>query len=239
MEQVMVTAATSQELSVLIQAGAALRQQAYVPSEVYEGKIGTIRLILAITGIGKVNAASAVTALLERHTPRLLINTGCAGAYHGSGLAVGDLAIAVAEVFGDEGVLTPKGWEPLQAIGIPAAVRNGKSYYNEFPLSLLATEKAVHLAMALGLAVRRGRFVTVSTCSGTKERGDELAGRFGGICENMEGAAVAQVALAYGVDCLEIRGISNMVEDRDLATWNIPLAVAQSQRFILKLIETL
>lgn len=239
MEQVMVTAATSQELSLLIQAGGAFRHQADVPAEVYEGKIGTIRLLLAVTGIGKVNAASAVTALLERHTPELLINTGCAGAYHGSGLAVGDLAIAVAEVFGDEGVLTPLGWEPLQMIGIPVAVRHGKSYYNEFPLSLLATEKAVRLAMALGLVIKRGRFVTVSTCSGTKTRGDELASRFGGICENMEGAAVAQVALAYGVDCLEIRGISNMVEDRNLATWNIPLAVAQSQRFILKFIETL
>jgi hypothetical protein len=30
-----------------------------------------------------------------------------------------------------------------------------------------------------------------------------------------------------------------MVEDRNLATWNIPLAVAQAQRFILKFIETL
>jgi futalosine hydrolase len=239
MEPVIVTAATSQELSLLIQAAGACRQESCVPAEVYVGKIGTVSLLLAVTGIGKVNAASAVTALLERHTPGLLITTGCAGAYHGAGLAVGDLAIAVAEIFGDEGVLTPTGWESLQLIGIPAVVRNGKSYHNEFPLSLLATEKAVRLATALGLAVRRGRFVTVSTCSGTKARGDELASRFGAICENMEGAAVAQVALTYGVDCLEVRSISNMVEDRNLAAWDIPLAVAQSQRFILKFIETL
>lgn len=239
MEQVIVTAATNQELSLLIQAGSARKQERSVSSEIYEGRIGATPVLLAVTGIGKVNAASTVTALLERHTPGLLINTGCAGAYHDSGLAVGDLAIAVAEVFGDEGVLTPTGWESLQFIGIPAMTRNGKSYYNEFPLSLLATEKAVRLAMALGLVIRRGRFMTVSTCSGIRARGDELASRFGGICENMEGAAVAQVALAYGVDCLEIRSISNMVADRDLATWNIPLAVAQSQRFILKFIETL
>ncbi len=239
MKQVIVTAATGQEISLLVQAAGALQEQSGVPAEVYAGKIGAVRLLLAVTGIGKVNAASAVTALLERHSPDLLINTGCAGAYHGSGLTVGDLAIAVAECFGDEGVQTPTGWESLQLIGIPVVVRNGKSYHNEFPLSLLATEKAVRLATALGLVVRRGRFVTVSTCSGTKARGDELASRFGGLCENMEGAAVAQVALTYGVDCLEIRSISNMVEDRNLAAWDIPLAVAQAQRFLLKFIETL
>jgi futalosine hydrolase len=41
------------------------------------------------------------------------------------------------------------------------------------------------------------------------------------------------------VDCLEIRGISNMVEDRDLSRWNIPLAVENAQRFVLKFIEAL
>ena len=55
----------------------------------------------------------------------------------------------------------------------------------------------------------------------------------------MEGAAAAQVALRYGVDCLEIRGISNMVEDRDLLRWNISLAVENAQSFVLKFIEAL
>ena len=53
----------------------------------------------------------------------------------------------------------------------------------------------------------------------------------------MEGAAAAQVALQYGIDCLEVRGVSNMVEDRDLSRWDIPLAAEQAQRFILRYIE--
>ena len=83
------------------------------------------RSILAVTGIGKVNTAAAVTSLLERFEPELLINTGCAGAYRGSGLAVGDLAMATDEVFGDEGVLGTDGWHSLELIGIPTVERKG------------------------------------------------------------------------------------------------------------------
>jgi futalosine hydrolase len=53
----------------------------------------------------------------------------------------------------------------------------------------------------------------------------------------MEGAAVAQACLRYGLDCLEIRGISNLVEERDLEKWEIRRAVEVAQRFILKFIE--
>ena len=55
----------------------------------------------------------------------------------------------------------------------------------------------------------------------------------------MEGGAAAQVALLYGVDCMEIRGVSNIVEDRDLARWDIPLATEQVQEFIARFIGSL
>ncbi|ABQ24897.1 futalosine hydrolase [Geotalea uraniireducens] len=239
MKPVFVTASTIQELSMLVRViGARQRADAGL-REVYDGRIGKRDIIIAVTGMGKVNAASAITALLEHVSPQILINTGCCGAYRGSSLTPGDLAVATAEIFADEGVLTSTGWRPLDFIGIPFVVRNGKSFFNEFPLSVQAAEKAVHLAAALGLSIKRGKFLTVSTCSGTTGRGDELYRRFGGICENMEGAAAAQIALRYGVDCLEIRGISNMVEDRDLSRWDIPRAVEAAQRFLLKYIEEL
>jgi futalosine hydrolase len=53
----------------------------------------------------------------------------------------------------------------------------------------------------------------------------------------MEGAAVAQTCLRYGIDCLEIRGISNLVDERDMTTWDIPRAVEAAQRFVLKYIQ--
>jgi futalosine hydrolase len=234
-----VTAATCSEISLLISLLEGGGRISSGHREIHEGMIAGKHTILAVTGIGKVNAASAATALLEHHEPEILINTGCAGAYGGGGLAVGDLAIANAEVFGDEGVIAPDGWHSMELIGIPALSRSGENYFNRFPLTHWALDKAMHVAEAEGITLQQGEFVTVSTASGTAGRGAELCKRFGGICENMEGAAVVQVASLYGVDCMELRGVSNLVEDRDLSRWDIPLAVERAQRFILQFIAAL
>lgn len=236
---VIISAATHGELSLMLKALGGKTVETAGGFPVWESATETVKIIFAVTGIGKINAAAATSVLIERHAPKLIINTGCAGAFPESCLAVGDLALASVEICADEGVITSTGWLSYEGIGIPAVERKRKRYFNEFPLSLAAAERAVRLATALGITLIRGKFVTISTCSGTVERGRELYERFGGpLCENMEGAAVAQVALRYGVDCLEVRGVSNMVEDRDLSRWNIPLAVERVQRFLLKFIPT-
>ena len=83
-----------------------------------------------------------------------------------------------------------------------------------------------------------GPFVTVSACSGTGARGAELAGRFGAVCESMEGAAYAHVAALYGVPFLEVRGISNRVEDRDLSAWRLHDAAAIAARAVETLVRS-
>lgn len=202
-----------------------------------EGIIGSTRLVCCAGGIGKANAAAAATSLIERHRPELVVITGCGGAYPGSGLSVGDLAVASDEIFGDEGVLAPSGWMDLKQMGLSLFSEEGRSWHNSIPLARHEAEKAMQLADSHGLQLVRGRFVTVSSCSGTKARGLELARRYQAVCENMEGAAIALTALRYGVPCLEIRGISNLVEDRDMARWDIGRAVEAAQRFVIKVVE--
>lgn len=237
MKPILIIAATAQEIVLLEYAlGTAVRLKT-VSFDYAEGHFGNQPVIICAGGIGKINAATATTALIERHHPRLVINTGCAGAYLESGLAIGELAVASEEFLGDEGVLTSAGWHDLRYMSIPTLVRGNRLYHNSIPLSKHAAEKAMQLADYYGVNLVRGRFITVSTCSGTRMRGEELVRSFHGICENMEGAAVAQVCLRYGIDCLEIRGISNHVNERDMKTWDIPRAVEAAQRFVLKYIE--
>ena len=237
MKPFLVISAVEQEISYLIRVLGCTRICDRGFADVYAGRVGQRPIFIAATGIGKVNAASGTASLILQWQPELVINTGCAGAYPEAGLKTGDLAIAVSELFGDEGVITPEGWKGFDCIGIPVLELKGERYYNEIPLSFSATEKAVQLALALDIPLRRGRFLTVSTCSGTALRGRELYDRFAPVCESMEGAAVALVSLQHGIDCIELRGISNMVEDRDLSRWNITLAAEQSQRFLLKYLE--
>jgi futalosine hydrolase len=171
--------------------------------------------------MAKTNAAHAATVLLERMHPRCVINFGVAGAYPRSGLAVGDVAIAEVEIYGDEGIEGPNGWISCEGIGIPLLERGANRYHNHFRLDGDIRRRAESALAAANLAHAVGPFVTVSACSGTVRRGEELAERHSAICETMEGAAVAHICAAYGVPFLEVRGVSNLVEDRDLSRWNL------------------
>ncbi len=239
MKTIVVTAATFKELSLLVEElGAAEKEIRGVPG-MYEKIFPEKRVIIAETGMGKVNAALSAVSLVCACNPDLLVNTGCAGAYEGSGLSVGDLALACTEIYGDEGVQTLTGWQPLEFIGIPLIEIGGKRYFNELPLAISPAEMALRFAETCGTCLTNGKFVTVSTCSGTSARGAELSRRYNAICENMEGAALAHVALCYGLECLEIRGVSNMVEDRNLSRWDIGKASENAQRFILAFLDSL
>jgi futalosine hydrolase len=154
------------------------------------------------------------------------------GAYPGSGLATGSLALATREIYGDEGVAAPDAWLSTREIGIPLLEREGKRLYNAFDLDEGRVAEAAAALERAGLTATRGPFVTVSTCSGTLARGMELAARFGAVCESMEGAAYAHVAAHYGVPFLEVRGISNLVEDRDLSRWTLLAAAAVAGRAV-------
>ncbi|CAA9368768.1 MAG: Futalosine hydrolase [uncultured Gemmatimonadetes bacterium] len=185
------------------------------------GELDGIPARLLVTGMGKTNAAYALTVLLERELVRVVISFGIAGAYVGSGLGVGSIALASAAVYGDEGVQTPTGWMGTEGIGIPLLPDPEQPRFNVFPLDGAWVTAAERSLAAAGVAVRTGPFVTVSCCAGTAELGAERAHRFGGLCEDMESAALAHVCAHRDVPFLAVRGISNLVEDRDLHRWRI------------------
>jgi futalosine hydrolase len=180
------------------------------------------RPVLAVQGgMGKTNAARSLTAVLERFDVDRAIGFGVGGAYGGSGLQVGDLCLARREYYGDEGVVTPDGWLSCEGIGIPLLETPLARHFNDFPVDDAWLEAGLGALRDAGAECTVGPFVTVSSCSGTAARGGELALRFGAVCETMEGAAYAHVAALYEVPFLEVRGISNLVEDRDLSRWRL------------------
>lgn len=199
------------------------------------GRVGGKTVKALITGIGQVNAAQALAAMIEYDRPDIVIMAGCAGAYTGSSLKVGDVAVATEETYAEAGIITPDGWKGIEDTGFPLVESSGKSYYSRFPLS----GKYNKIIKAANPGMHLGPFLTVSTISGTAERGRELFARFGALCENMEGAAAAQVSLIYGVPFVEIRGISNMVEDRDKDRWGIDTAMKNCAMAVVAFIEKL
>ena len=59
----------------------------------YEGFLEGKHVVVAQCGIGKVNAATSCEAMILRYAPRLIVNTGVAGAL-AKGLRPGDAVIA-------------------------------------------------------------------------------------------------------------------------------------------------
>ena len=193
-----------------------------------------------VTGIGAVNTAHALTQyLVTRPRPSLVIQTGIAGAYVPGGLAVEAVALATSETYGDLGVLTPQGWRPADEIGIPLVEAHGAhpARFNEFPLDAGLVARAA--AVCGSLVAATGPFLTVSTVTGVRARGDELHRQFGALCESMEGAAAAHVCALHEVPFLEVRGVSNLVEDRNRAAWRITEAADAAQTVALRLAENL
>jgi futalosine hydrolase len=198
------------------------------------------RFPLVVTGIGPVNAAHALATYLATHAkPSLVIQTGIAGAYVPAHIPVGSVVLADTEIYGDLGVLTVEGWQPMEAVGIPVvAAKDGRpARFNYFPLDGTLVTRASGIAGSL--VARTGPFLTLSVITGVRALGDELHTRFGALCESMEGAAAAQVCTLNDVPFLEVRGISNLVEDRDRSKWRIAEAAAAAQVVALKLAESL
>ncbi|MBM3263207.1 MAG: futalosine hydrolase [candidate division Zixibacteria bacterium] len=207
------------------------------------GKRDGRRIRLVETGVGTVNTAHALTRLMETAPPTCVLQFGVGGAYPDTGLSVGDIAVANGEHYGDTGVMTPQGWRGMDFIGFPLLEKETK-YFNGFPVDIARSTAAFRLLTetvwdAPAPRVAQGTFVTVQQCSGVEVVGRRIAERFRGICENMEGAAAAHICALYCVSFVEVRAISNLVEDRDFARWNLPLAIRRAQTAALILMESL
>ena len=207
------------------------------------GQLAGVPALLLETGIGLVNAAHALASALAMDLPDLVVQFGVGGAYPGSGLDVGDIGIADREIYGELGVRTTLGWQGVEIIGLPTARIGDERYYNCFPADADLVREALSTLDRDGPwsgsrpLVKAGPFVTVQECSGTQALGEERARRFQAICESMEGAASAHICALEGIPFLEVRGISNLVDDRDRERWELGAASARAQEAVVALLR--
>jgi len=228
---ILAVAATEFEMSPLVQLLAGGEGRG--PADIAEPACRTL-----ITGVGPVETTMRLTRYLEGRDPRIdcVINFGVAGAYvpetaspRGyAGLL--DLCLAEREWLGDFGICYADRIEAFdEQLGGPVG----------FSLDQSLLSRAEAILTRHGQPCRRGNFVTVSAASATKERGRMLAARFGGLCENMEGAAVARVCADFSLPVLEVRAVSNLVEDRDVSRWRLAAACGRAAEAAALLVREL
>lgn len=187
-----------------------------------------------VTGVGPMETALRLTRFLSETNQRVhaAVNFGIGGAYLQPGGQLQpellDICLAEQEVVGDLGICLQDGVEYLDRS------LTGDITFQLDP-GLLDIGRKI-LAEA-GDPCFCGMFVTVNAVTATRARGIMLQHRWQGVCENMEGAAVARVCREFAIPCMELRAISNYVEERQPENWRLReacLKAAQSAALIIK-----
>jgi futalosine hydrolase len=149
-------------------------------------------------GVGPVEAAAATAAAIALHRPAVILHVGVAGARRHRSLAAGTFVVGTEARYCDLPGSIPPEWAP----------------------------RAVHASPLLLAAVQRALPEAAAMPIGTSARVGGTSGHPGCDVEAMEGFGVLRAAQLAGVPAVEVRAISNDVEEDDRARWRLDDAFA-------------
>ncbi len=164
--------------------------------EFRSGKLKDEQIVIALSGVGKVNAAIASTLMCQLYQPSLLISIGVAGGLKQE-QNVGDVVIsdcAIQADFDTSPIDGPDG------IGL------------RFDVDEETLSRASKAADLSGLTWWKGAIATQDLFMANPKDFERLMNLFPqSACSEMEGAAVAQVAHVFNIPFLILRALSDVV----------------------------
>jgi len=186
-----------------------LKEQIYADLKIYTGNIGNKFIILAQTGIGKVNAALNCQYIIDTFKPDTIINIGVAGGI-ASVLEIGDIIIGTSLVQHDFDVSVLGYAKGYMCTGIkkdkPTKYFGDKIIIDKFKNSL--TNLIDKNKIYEGIIASGDQFVS------DKKLKEEINKTFNALAVEMEGAAIAQVATRNKIPFAVIRVISDLADGK-------------------------
>jgi len=204
--------------------------------EFYIGTYADKRVIVVRSGIGKVNAARTTQLLIDAFAPDAIVNSGIGGGI-GAGLHVGDLVIGEKLIQHDFD-LTPLGFVRGSipgTIGTPAEI----SEFAASPVLIQAYQKAIQAFPEVH--ARTGCIVSGDQFIASADKKKDLQDSFNADVAEMEGAAIAQVAVLNDVPFAVLRTLSDTADGEateSYATFEEKVANLASQ-ITLKMLESI
>lgn len=242
---------TTAILSALAEEQAGLLELLHRPERVkragrdfWLGELQGQRVVLALSRIGKVAAATTATTLIEAFGVTRLVFTGVAGGV-APGVEVGDVVVATEFVQHDMDAspLFPRYQVPLygrsrfacdgalSALILRATSQCLERAAGQFESQWVPKTVRVHQ----GLVASGDRFVSAALESSALHSTLQAAGH-PVLAVEMEGAAVAQVCFDYGLPFAAVRTISDRADDQ--AHVDFPKFVAEvASRYALAIIS--
>lgn len=198
--KVLISAATTMEL-------AALKNNESLPS--------SLSLYYATTGIGAISTVYHLMEILSKDNFDLMIQVGIAGSFDQQ-LPLGNAVNVEKELLAEMGVVENNEYKDIFKLGLAEA--------NLAPYSdgaLVNPHK--NLLTASGLVNVRG--VTNNEITTDAIKIDRYKHLYNATIESMEGAAFHYIGLMKSIPFIQIRGISNVVGERNKKNWKINEAI--------------
>lgn len=167
------------------------------------------------TGVGMVNTTLKLTQKLSVSNYDLVINLGIAGTFKNE-LRVGDVVEVIEDTFSEIGY------------------QDKNDFFQFTDFNIIETYKVKGQTSLIKV-----KGITVNTVHGNKDSIVKVVEKFNPDIESMEGAAVFKVCEEFKIPCMQIRAISNIVEERNKEEWNIPLAINNLNKSVEQIISKL
>ncbi|WP_020606628.1 5'-methylthioadenosine/adenosylhomocysteine nucleosidase [Spirosoma spitsbergense] len=215
------------------------------------GRIGKQRVVVAETGIGKVNAAMTTALMLDHFRPRRVLFTGIAGGTNPE-LQPGDIVIAQRTAHHDYGSITDKN-TPTRQTRNAITKQFNPAYFPADSVLLHLAERVVKTVSLEGIPLESGgvsnrpvKVVTGTVVTGdvfvaSPEKGKSLRADFWADATEMEGAAIAQVCYQLQIPCLIIRSLSDRADAEAHIAYDkfYPTAARNSAKVVIALVNAL
>ena len=188
----------------------------------YSGNLNGREVVIVRSGIGKVNAGICTQILADLYEVDAVINTGIAGSLKAE-INIGDIVISTEALQHDMDA-TGFGYEPgvIPQMDVSCFLEKAKA----------ACKEAVP-----EIGVFTGRVVSGDQFISDRDVKERIARQFGGMCTEMEGAAIAQAAYLNGIPFVVIRAISDKADDS--ATVDYPAFERKAIAHSVALVENL
>ena len=180
--------------------------------EFCEGTIGNTEVVIVRSGVAKVNAGICVQILVDLFNVTHIINTGVAGSLDAR-INIGDIVLSTDACYHDVDATVfgyKKGEVPQ--LGIHA-----------FPAdaSLREAAKAAIKKAAPDLGVFEGRVCSGDQFVSSPDVKKAIIDEQGGMCTEMEGAAIAQGCYLNKIPFVIIRAISDKADGSDIVDYPV------------------
>jgi nucleoside phosphorylase len=212
------------ELNHFLGEGVVVNQAAIGPWKSWELTFNGRSVVAVLAGIGMVNAAAATQHVISTWTPHAIVNSGCTGA-HISELGQGDVVIGTATVSHAALQILANGAERHVGFSFDTVSGSVKTAALEADPGLLQIAREVARDIALPdwpaelsweapgprrpVKIIEGPIASADVWTQDVARLDYLHQLHGTLCEDMEAAAINQIAARYELPFLSIKDIIN------------------------------